>query len=139
MLYNYDVSKLMLIDGIIFMIQGIGLILFPGPQKRLYFKLDVKSVLPVFKDVRVMLGAGYTSMGLIVAALGGIIHHPDELNSFAIFRCLSMIFIIYAVIMQISGKRWKWRPDVILYLAFYSILFILYAFYGFIFPMPLSN
>jgi len=139
MSFTYEVNKVMLIDGILFIIPGINLILFPNPKRSLKTKLDSKTVLPPFKDIRILLGAAYASIGIIVAVLGGIIDHTDELNAFAIARAISLMFIVYAISMQIVRKKWEWRGMILLYLVFYSILIVIYLFFGFVEPLPLQN
>jgi len=139
MLFTYEMNKLMLIDGVLFVIPGINLMLFPSPRKRVDAKLDTKTVLPLFKDVRIALGASYFSTGLTMVSLSGIIENTNELNTFAIFRCISLIFIVLAMALQIVRKKWKPKGDFIMYLIFYSILIVLYGYLGFIDPLPLQG
>jgi|GEM_PF-6297397 len=137
MSFTYEMNKLMLIDGILFMLPGLSMMLLPSPQSRLKDKVESKLTLASFGDVRQILGAAYISMGIIVAGLGGIISDKGELNNFARFRSISLLFIVYAVIMQIVSKRWKWSGYRLMYVFLYSLLILVYAFLGFIDPMPI--
>ncbi len=129
----------MLVDGVLFIIPGINALLFPSPQRSLNTKLDTKTALPVFKDIRVALGASYLSTGVTMTSLAAIMNNTVELNNFAVFRCISLVFIVVAMIIQFMRKRWKLRGDFIMYMVFYSILIVLYGYLGFIDPLPLQG
>ena len=137
MAFTYELNKLMLIDGILFILPGISFILMPSPQARLKDKMEQKSAIAPFKGVTMALGAAYISMGLIIAALAGIISEKAELNNFAKFRAISLLFIVYAISMQMAKKKWKWSGYRLMYLVLYSLLILVYAFIGFIDPMPI--
>ena len=136
MSFTYEMNKLMLIDGILFILPGLSMMLLPNPLTRLKDKVESKIALASFSDVRLLLGAAYVSMGLIIAVLGGIINEKGELNNFAKFRAVSLLFIVYAIIMQIIRKKWKWSGYRLMYLFLYCLLILVYAFLGFIDPMP---
>ena len=136
MLFTYELNKIMLIDGILFALPGLSMVLLPSPQTRLIEKVDSKVALPPFKDVRLLLGAAYLSMGFMMTMLGSIMVDKAELNNFSRFRAISLIIIVYAIVMQILRKKWKWNGYTLMYLIMYSLLILAYAFFGFIDPMP---
>ena len=138
MLFTFEVNKLMLIDGILFIIPGINIMLFPNPQRSLGSKLESKTALPLFIDIRRILGATYAAMGLMIAAMGGIISRTDELNKFAIFRSASLVFIVIAIGLQLARNKWKRKRVILMYLLLYSLLMVLYFLLGVIDPLPLQ-
>ncbi len=138
MLFTYELNKLMLIDGVLFAVPGISMMLFPNPRRKLAARMDSKKELPTMIDLRILLGAAYTSLGLIIATMGGVITRTDELNTFAIFRSVSLVFIIYAIGKQITGKKWRWKGTIVTYFIMYTILLFLYAFLGIVDPLPLQ-
>lgn len=136
MSFTYEMNKIMLIDGILFLLPGVYMLILPSPQKRLKEKVDSKVALPPFKDVRLLLGAAYSSMGFMMIMLGGLMNDKAELNNFSKFRAISLVIIVYALIMQMLRKKWKWNGYSFMYLIMYSLLIVLYAFFGFVDPMP---
>jgi hypothetical protein len=136
MSFTYEMNKIMLIDGILFTLPGLSMLLLPSPQTRLKEKVDSKVALPPFKDVRRILGAAYTSMGFMVIMLAGFMTEKGELNNFAKFRSISLVIIFYALVAQMLGKKWKWNGYAVMYLIMYGLLILVYAFFGFIDPMP---
>ena len=137
MSFTYEMNKIMLIDGILFLLPGISMILLPNPQTRLKEKVDSKVALPPLKDVRLNLGAAYASMGFMIIMLGSFINDKAELNNFSKFRAISLIFIVYAQVMQMLRNKWKWSGYILMYLILYSLLIFVYGFFGFIDPMPI--
>jgi len=135
MSFTYDMNKIMLIDGILFLLPGVYMLILPSPQTRLKEKVDSKVALPPFKDVRVILGAAYTSMGFMIVMLGSFMNDKAELNSFSKFRAISLVFIVYALTMQMLRKKWKWNGYTLMYLIMYSLLIVIYGFFGFVDPM----
>ena len=136
MTFTYEMNKLLLVDGLLFALPGLSMLVRTNPQRLLKEKIDSKNAIPAIKDVRRSLGAAWVSMGSIMIAIAGTIHEKAELNDIARFRCISLIFIVYAGAFQLIRKKWKFNGSSIMFLVLYGLLILAYAFLGYIDPMP---
>ena len=139
MAFPYEISKLFLADGSLFVIQGFLTYMSPSPQRLLKEKVDSKIALPPFKDVRRALGAGAFSMGFMMIAIGYVETKGLELNTLALFRAVTLIPIVYTGFRQIQGKKWKTSGSLIMFVSLYAILALMYVYFGLIDPPTYPN
>jgi hypothetical protein len=139
MSFPYEINKVLLGDGLLFLAQGFLTFMSPNPQRLLKDKVDTKIALPPFKDVRRAMGAGYMGMGLIVIGIGYCVTKGSDLNSITIFRALSLMPVVYAGAVQLLGKKWKTSGSLILFTALYAILILIYLFFGIVDPPAYPN
>jgi hypothetical protein len=132
--FAHETNKVLLIDGMLFMLLGSTMIFSPNSQNKLKEKVDSKLSAPALRDLRRGIGAAYLAMGLFVAALGGIITKESDLNSVAQIRGISLVIIVIAGLMQISSKRWKIGGYQIMYTFLYGVLILAYIYLGVIEP-----
>jgi hypothetical protein len=134
--FPHEINKIMLVDGILFILPGIGMLFKPSTHRILKEKVDNKIAAPALRDVRRLLGAAYLSMGVFMAAAGGTVSNGSELNRIAQLRAVSLIFIVFAGLLQIMGKRWKIQNFQVMYTFLYAVLVLAYLYLGLVEPLP---
>jgi hypothetical protein len=135
MTFPNEVNKILLGDGILFIIQGFLTFAVPSPQRLLKEKIDSKLALPPFKDVRRALGAVFMSIGLIVIAVGGTVSKGLDLDTIAIFRAISLVPIVFAGYKHVTSKSWKTSGSQIMFTSLQAILILVYVYFGVVEPL----
>jgi predicted acyltransferase len=134
MAFSSEINKVLLVDGLSFIIPGISMFFAPSTHKQLKQNVESKIAAPALRDLSRGMGAAYITMGIFVIMVGYSVKSISELNNIAIFRAISLVFIVFANLLQWISKRWKLSGTQNMYTILYCLLILAYIYLGLIDP-----
>ena len=135
MALQYEINKVLFLDGILFTIPGLSMFISPSVSRHLKDKVDSKNAAPALRDLKRSAGAANLSMGLFVLIIAFVVKDKNSLNNIAIFRAFSLIFVFAASVLKVLSKRWKKDTVKAMYIFLYGMLILTYLYFGFVEPL----
>lgn len=115
------------IDGYIFLLIGIIVLITPSPQPGLTKKVNEVDLLP-FSQTRRLLASMFIASALLLIIIGRNIIDQEILRQIAIVRVISFVLVIGINAMQFQSKRWKAVPLIVL-MTIFSLMSLIYLFF----------
>lgn len=118
-------NQVMTLDGLLFVLIGIVVLLAPSPQPGLVTPVS-DSVLPPFKDTRRLLASQFIAVGLMLFTLGWFVHDLPILRIAAILRITTLLLVISINLSQLRQGYWKPRPLYFL-IGLFTVMALVYT------------
>ena len=119
-----------LIDGFLFLLIGIVVMITPSPQPGLTKKVNEEDLLP-FSQTRRLLAAMFMASALLLLAVGFISNETSVHRAVGMARILSFILVIVINANQYKSGRWKAGPLWFL-MALFSMMSLAYGVFIFL-------
>ena len=115
-----------LIDGFLFLLIGIVVMITPSPQPGLTKKVNEEDLLP-FSQTRRLLAAMFMASALLLLAVGFMSNETSVHRAVGMARILSFILVIVINANQYKSGRWKAGPLLVL-MTIFSVMSLVYAY-----------
>ena len=101
-----SINVLLDIDGAIFVLIGIVVIVNPSPQPTLVDQVDSRTIVP-FEDTRRLVASQFIGNGLLAVLVGMRVHDVNTLKWAATARIAMLVTVIAVNASQLRRKAWK--------------------------------
>jgi hypothetical protein len=125
---NPWLSSLMTLDGALFALIALMVLVTPSPQPALVRPVDDDALGP-FMDTRRLLAAMFLASGLLMLIIGRYVADPRALVLVARARIVSFLLVAAVNVAQLRGGRWK-RPPLLFLLGAWIALCASYTALG---------
>jgi len=124
------ISTLIKIDGYLFLLIGIIVLITPSPQPGLTKKVSEEDLLP-FSQTRRLLASMFIASALLLIVVGHGVEDYQILRTIGMVRVLSFVLVIALNANQYARKRWKSAPLIVLMTVF-SLMSVAYLYLIFV-------
>jgi hypothetical protein len=136
MLKIFNRKSLFFFDGIIFVLVGIAVMIYPSASAA---SLPSQAgSLPHIEDTRRLLAVMYVSLGLLLLLFAGKTVNPESRNLAAKLRGISLPLVTGVNILQVNNGNWK-PESLYLYIVLFGLMSLTYLYFGFINPEKPQN
>lgn len=124
------ISTLIKVDGYLFLLIGIIVLITPSPQPGLTKKVSEEDLLP-FSQTRRLLASMFIASALLLIVVGHGVEDYQVLRTIGMVRILSFVLVIALNANQYASKRWKAAPLIVL-MTIFSLMSVAYLYLIFV-------
>lgn len=117
------------IDGYLFLLIGVIVLLMPSPQPGLTKKVNDEDLLP-FSQTRRLLASMFIGSAVLLIIIGRQVMDYKTLQQIGMARVATFALVIALNANQYLSKRWKSAPLVVL-MTIFSLMSLTYLFFIF--------